>query len=224
MAEKKEKNTASSKLNAFLEKNRKGVIVSFIVILVLVLGFVFVEVFKASAAKKDLAAIEAYYYDLVEKPADTEDSEVNKLAAECIENLAPYTKKSGIAGVRANMLAAELSYILADYESTVSYYDAAYTKGKKSYTAPICIYNKGVALEEMKKLDDAAEAYKTAAEFPEFGMASHAYFSYARILDTKGDYAAAAEVYKTLVDKFTDNEWADTAKSRLIALEAEGKL
>ena len=40
MSEKTEKNTASAKLNGFLEKNRKPVIISFIVVLVLVLGFI----------------------------------------------------------------------------------------------------------------------------------------------------------------------------------------
>lgn len=224
MAEKTEKKTAGFKLTSFLEKNRKGVLITFIVVIVLVAGFVCVELIKSSTAKKDLAAIEAYYYDLVEVPADTEDSEVNKLAADCIENLAPYTKKGGIAGVRANMLCAELSYILADYESTVSYYDAAISKGKKSYTAPICMFNKAVALEELNKLDDAAEAYKSAAEFPAFGMASHAYFSYGRVLETKGDFAGAAQAYKTLNDEFTDDDWAYVAKTRLIELETQGKI
>ena len=87
MAEKAEKKTTGSKLTSFLEKNRKGVLITFIVVVVLVAGFVCVELIKSSNAKKDLAAIEAYYYDLVEVPAETEDSEVNKLAADCIENL-----------------------------------------------------------------------------------------------------------------------------------------
>ena len=38
MSEKTEKNTASAKLNGFLEKNRKPVIISFIVVLVLVVA------------------------------------------------------------------------------------------------------------------------------------------------------------------------------------------
>ncbi len=224
MAEKAEKKSGSSKLTAFLEKNRKGVLITSIVVVVLVAGFVCVELIKASATKKNLAAIEAYYYDLVEIPADTEDSEINKLATECIENLADYTKKGGIAGVRANMLSAELAYILADYEATVNYYDAAIAKGKKSYTAPLCMYNKAVALEELNRLDEAAQAYKDAAEFPSFGMASHAYFSYGRVLETKGDLSGAVEAYKTLTDKFTDDEWANVAKTKLIDLKTKGKI
>ena len=224
MTEKKEKKTADAKLNKFLEKNRKPVLITFIVVLVLVAGFISFEIIKSATAKKDLAAIEAYYYDLVETPADTDDAEINKLATECIENLAAYTKKGGIAGVRANMLSAELAYILEDYEGAIDYYSAAIAKGKKSYTAPICLYNKAVALEELKKLDEAAESYKAAAEFDEFGMASHAYFSYGRVLEALGRTAEAAEAYQTIVDKFASDDWANVAKTRLIELEVAGKL
>ena len=224
MAEKTEKKSGGSKLSAFLEKNKKIVLIVFIAVVILVAGFVCVELVKSSSTKKDLAAIEAYYYDLMEVSVDTEDSEVNKLATECIENLASYTKKGGIAGVRANMLSAELAYILADYDATVNYYDAAISKGKKSYTAPLCMFNKAVALEELNKLDEAAQAYKDAADFPDFGMASHAYFSYGRVLETKGDFAGAAEAYKAMNDKFTDDEWAYVAKTRLIELQTQGKI
>ncbi len=224
MTERNEKKSADAKLNKFLEKNKKSIIITFVVIILLIAGFVTYEIVNSSVTKKNLAQIEAYYYDLVEVPADIEDAELNKKATECIENLAPYTKKGGIAGVRANMLSAELAYILADYEAAVDYYDAAYAKGKKSYTAPVCLYNKAVAFEEMKKLDEAAQAYKAAAEFEEFGMASHAYLSYGRVLEALGKTSEAAETYKTMVDKFVNDDWANLAKSRLIELEIDGKL
>ena len=174
MAEKTENKTAGAKLGGFLEKNRKPVIITFVVVLVLVIGFLSVELILSSLAKKDLAKVEGYYYELTALPADTDDSEVTKKATECIENLAAYAKKGGIAGVRANMLSAELAYILKDYEAAISYYEAAIAKGKKSYTAPICYYNVASCYEELNKLTEAAEAYKTAAEFAEFGLAPHA--------------------------------------------------
>ena len=170
MSEKNEKSTASEKLNGFLEKNRKPVLITFIVGLVLVVGFIVCAIAVSSTSKKDLAAVEAYYYSLIDSSTDLEDSEITKRATECIENLASYTKKGGIAGVRANMLSAELAYILADYEGAISYYDAAIAKGKKSYTAPICMYNKASCYEEIGKLAEAAESYKAAAEFTDFGM------------------------------------------------------
>ena len=132
MTEKTENKTASAKLGGFLEKNRKGVLVTFIVIVVLVIGFLGFEIIRNSSSKKALAAIEGYYYELTAISNDAEDAEITKKATECIEKMEPYTKKGGIAGVRANMLSAELAYILKDYDDAIGYYDAAIAKGKKS--------------------------------------------------------------------------------------------
>ena len=223
MAEKTEKSTASAKLNGFLEKNRKPVLITFIVVLVLVIGFIAAAVVVSSTSKKALAAIEGYYYEMMDSSTSLEDAEITKRATECIENIAPYAKKSGIAGVRANMLSAELSYFLNDYENAVSYYTAAIAKGKKAYTAPVCYFNMAAAYEELGKLSDAAEAYRTAAEFADFGMASHAYFSLGRVLEAQGDYAGAVEAYTTLNDKSSDDDWSHLAKTRIIELQSQGK-
>lgn len=224
MSEKTEKNTASSKLNGFLEKNRKVVLVTFIVVLVLVIGFVAFEVIKSASTKKALAQIEAYYYELITDSTDLDDAAIAKRSTDCLENLSSYTNKGGIAGVRANMLSAELAYLQKDYEGAVAFYDAAVAKGKKSYTAPICLYNKGACFEEMNKMSEAAEAYKAAAEFKDFGMAAHAYFSLGRVREALNDFAGAAEVYKTINDKFVDDDWGNLAKTRLIELKSQGKI
>ncbi len=223
MSEKTENKTASAKLGKFLENNRKPVIISFVIVLVLVIGFLCAEIIKTSVSKKDLAAVEGFYYELTAMSNEAEDSEITNKATECIENLAPYTKKGGIAGVRANMLSAELSYVLKDYDSAISYYSAAISKGKKSYTAPICYYNIGSCYEELNKLSDAVEAYKTAAEFDEFGMAPHAYFSQGRVLEAIGDFTGAAEAYNTLKSKFPEDSWSNLATTRLIELQIQGK-
>ena len=55
-------------------------------------------------------------------------------------------------------------------------------------------------------------------------MQASGYFSYGRVLETKGDYAGAAQAYKTLNDEFTDDDWAYVAKTRLIELESQGKI
>lgn len=224
MTEKKEKTTASAKLDSFLTKNKKGVIVTFIVILALIIGFLCFEIITSSGSNKNLAAVEAYYYELVTDSNGLDDAAAAKRATECLENLAPYTKKSGIAGLRANFLSAELAYIQEDYEGAIAFYDAAIAKGKKSYTAPICYYNKGVCYEELNKLEDAAQAYRAAAEFEDYVMASHAYFSLGRVLEAQGDYTGAAEAYKTINDKFVDDDWGNLAKTRLIELKNQGKV
>lgn len=224
MAEKTENASTSSKLDSFLTTHKKTVLIIFIVVLVLIIGFVSFEIIKTTGAKKNLAKVESLYYELITGSSELDEAALAKRSTECLEKLAPYTQKGGIAGVRANMLAADLAYLEADYEGAVVYYDAAIAKGKKSYTAPICLYNKGSCLEEMNKLSEAAESYRTAAEFKNFGMAAHAYFSLGRVLESLNDYEGAAQAYKTLNEKFADDDWGNLAKTRLIELKTMGKV
>ena len=224
MSDKTEKTTTSVKLNGFLEKNRKPVLITFIVVLVLVIGVIAAAVVVSTTSKKNLAAVEGFYYEMIDSSSSLEDAEITKRATECVEKLAPYTNKSGIAGVRANMLSAELTYALKDYAAAATYYDAAIAKGKKAYTAPICYYNKAACYEELGKLSEAEEAYKVAAEFEDFELASHAYFSLGRVREAQGNYEGAAEAYRTLNDKVSDDDWKNLAKTRLIELESKGKV
>ena len=115
MSEKNEKTTTSEKLNGFLEKNRKPVLITFIAGLVVVVGLITTAIVVTSTSKKNLAAVEALYYELTDSSSSLEDAEITKRATECVEKLAPYAKKGGIAGVRANMLSAELTYLLKNY-------------------------------------------------------------------------------------------------------------
>ena len=223
MSEKTEKKTASFKVNGFLEKNRKAVLGTFIAVIAVLIIFLAVEIVLSTTSKKNLGKVETLYYELTTNASSLDEAAVTQKCTEYLEKLADYTTKGGIAGVRANMIAADLAFMKKDYAAAVDFYDAAIAKGKKSYTAPICSFNKGVCYENLNKTDDAVAAYKYAAEFADFGMAPHAYFSLGRILESKGDYAGAVEAYKTLNDKFAYDDWANLAKTRLITLQAEGK-
>ena len=80
MAEKTEKTTASAKLNGFLDKNRKPVLITFIVVLVLVIAFVSTVIAISSASKKDLAAVENFYYEMMDSSNSLEDAIRNCVA------------------------------------------------------------------------------------------------------------------------------------------------
>ena len=225
MAEKNEKEvkTASSKLNTVLEKNRKLVISCFVAVIAAVAAFIIVEIAASKAKDRNLAAIEALTYELVNDSSSLEEAELTARRDSTLEKVEKYTKKGGVAGVRANMLAAELAYQKKDYEAALAYWDAAAAKVKKSYTAPLANYNKAVCYEQLGKLDDAAAAYKAAVDVEDFVLRTHAMFSYGRILETKGQYAEAVKVYQELNDKNPSDTWANLAKTRIIDLKVEGK-
>jgi len=219
----KEVQTASSKLNGFMEKNRKTVIAIFAVCVVVLAAFIIISSVSNSSKVKAISAIDEISYELTNGSAALEEAEVKARCETALEKVKPYTTKGGIAGARANMLAAEASYNLKNYADAADYWKAVASKAKKTYLEPIAQFNIGACNEELNNLDAAAEGYKAASENKEFVQKAHAKFSYGRVLETQGKYAEAVAVYKELNDSIPDDTWANLAKTRIIALENAGK-
>ena len=224
MVEKNEKKTASSKVNNFLEKYRKIILGLFIFLVVAVLGFICVSFINSSATQKNLAAVEEISFELTDMSATLEESELASRRTEIKEKISAYTNKGGIAGVRANMLLAEVAFQEKNFQEALDAWKKVISKGKKSYTAPLAYFNIGVCYEELGNLDEALKNYKTAYEANDFVLKNHAKFSYARVLETKGDFQTAYNAYKELYDNNPDDSWAKLAKSRMISLEIENKV
>lgn len=222
MTEQK-KETTSSKAEKFVSKNAKIIIVVFAVVACAVIGYILGTSIGSKSNAKSLATIDAITYELTNESATLESTELDARRATAFEKLEPLTKKGGIVGVRANMLCADLTYQQEKYEDSAKYWEAVAAKSKKSYTAPYANYNLGVCYEQLGKIDDAAAAYKKAADVDSFTLRAHAAYSYGRALEAKGDYKAAVEAYKALNDKTPEDTWAKLAKTRILVLQVEGK-
>lgn len=223
MSEIVEKQTADKKVNSFLERNKKVIIIVGVVILVLLATFIAFFAIGKNTKAKDLAKIDEITFTLVDDSMAADAAELEARRTTGLEELQSFVGKSGIVGARANMLAAELSYQLEKYDDAAAYWEVCAKKAKNTYVAPIANYNLGVAYEELGKLDEAAAAYKLAAENDDFVLNTHAQFSYGRVLETQGKYAEAVEVYNKLNDKAPSDSWAQLAMTRVIALQSEGK-
>ena len=219
-----EEMTASKKLAAFIEKNKKAFIAILIVLVCCLIGYiVFASIAKSNKAK-NLQTLDEISYEFTSKSNDLEDAEIDARIAAALEKAAPLTKKSGVVGARANMFCAELAFTQEKYDDAANYWKAAADKAKKTYLAPIACFNLAVCYENLGNSDAAYENYKLAADNHDFVMRTHAMFSYGRILEAKADYANAAAAYKELNDNFPSDSWAKLAKSRLISLKNEGKI
>jgi len=218
-----EKETASSRLNSYMEKNRKIFIGILAVVVVALVAFIVGVNVKNSSKDKALQAIDEITFTLTDGSSELEEGELNARRIDALDNLAKYVNKGGIVGARANMLCAELTYQQKKYEDAASYWSAAASKSKKTYIAPLAYYNMGASYEQMNKLDEAAANYKLAADNADFVLGTHAKFSYGRVLETQGKTAEAVAAYTELNDKSPDDTWAKLAKTRIIALKAEGK-
>ena len=219
-----EEQTAGKKLAGFIEKRKTVFITVFIVLVCLLIGYVIFASIANKNKAKGLQAIDEITFEMTDKSSDIDEAEIASRLTTAFEKASAYTKKSGIVGARANMLCADITYQQEKYAESADFWKAAAGKAKKSYLEPLCYFNLAACYEETGNTDDAAKYYKLAADNNSFVVRTHAMFSYARLLETKGDYATAAQAYNELCDNFSGDSYADLAKSRLIALKKDGKI
>ncbi len=219
-----EEQTASKKLAGFIEKRKTVFITILIVLVCLLIGYVVFASVANSNKEKGLQIIDDITFELTNKSSDLSEEETSARLNKAFEKASAYTNKGGIVGARANMLCADITYQQKKFAESADFWKAAAEKSKKSYLAPLCYFNLAACYEEVGNNDDAATYYKLAADNTSFVIRTHAMFSYARLLEAKGDYANAAAAYTELFDNFSGDSWADLAKSRLIALKKDGKI
>ena len=237
MAEKIQKESFADKLNASLAKSSKALLAVIVIVVVAFIAILVVSNINSSSTKKGIEQIETITYALTKESENSnENSEISeneKSAKEAeaktarqktaLEQLAPLASKSGIVGVRANMLIADIKFDQKDYSSARDSYVKA-ANGKKAYTTALNNFNAGVCSEELGDTDSAVKYYKAASDDKDFVLIDHALFSLGRAYEEKSSYDDAKAAYEKLNDLHPSTSWGQLAKSRLIALKAEGKI
>ncbi len=215
--------SANQKIETFLLKNRKVILcIAIFVILIAVIVCVSVSV-SDSSKRKALSEIDSIGYDFTSNSLDLSETEIASRQEKALERIKPFLSKKGVAGVRANMFAAEVSFQKKDYSNALAFYSAAAEKSKKAYTRSICFYNAAVCAEEIGDFENAVIFYDRAGEDKDFYLSSHAVFSSGRASEEEGNYEDARKRYQNAID-FYDDEWANLSQSRLIDLRAKGKI
>ena len=219
-----EKKSLSENLGDFILRNLRVIFVFCGVLLLGAVCAVVVISVNDKTIEKGLGKIDLISYELTNKSYDLSETEIAARQDKAVSSLSELVGKSGIVGVRANMLSAEIYYQKKDFENARSAWLAAAQKGKNTYIAPIAFFNAASCSEELGNLDDAAAGYKSASEVEDFYEAAHALFSLGRVQEAKGDFVAAAASYQALVDKSPEDSWAKLAKNRLVSLKISGKV
>ena len=219
-----EKKSLSENLGDFILRNLRVIFVFCGVLLLGAVCAVVVISVNEKTIEKGLGKIDLISYELTNKSYDLSETEIAARQDKALSSLSELVGKSGIVGVRANMLSAEIYYQKKDFENARSAWLAAAQKGKNTYIAPIALFNAASCSEELGNLDDAAAGYKSASEVKDFYEAAHALFSLGRVQEAKEDFVAAAASYQALVDKSPEDSWAKLAKNRLVSLKISGKV
>lgn len=219
--------TFEEKVNNFFTSNLKTILIAGIAVVVLAIGYVCVSNVMANSNAKDISEISK-----LEMAVNLQD---NTSVNDTLSALESYKEKSGIAGVRANLLSAEIKYAKENYAEAANDYVKAADADKSAYTAPAAYFNAAVCFESLETPDfeNAVKYYEKASSYNDYPKIDHALFSLGRANESKGDVEAAKKAYSKLVeraDKFEDlnptekpivEGWINIAKTRLIDLETK---
>lgn len=214
--------TFSDSARGFLTRYRVlfiGVIVALIVVAV-VWGAV--SAMATASHQKGLNQLDGIIYTLSKADEASVDAARDVALPQVLELAQKH--KGNVVGLRASMAAAEIYFSQGKWAEARDCWLAAAATRKAGYTAPVCYYNAAVCSEELSDVDAAIDSYKAALAGGQCDFEPHVLFSLGRLLEGKGDFAAAAENYSSLKDSYPSDSWTNLAESRLIALRAEGKI
>ena len=225
-SQKTEKLSINQRLNEFVQKNRKGLFLGLVAVIILLVGSIITLTVREKINTNAFSKVDAFnqrYEELKtyigsEAPdAASRQTEIEALLNE-LESFA--AGKSGFAAARAYSVSAGIYEAEKKWaEAEKAWIDAAKAAGK-SYLAPISLYNAAVAAEEQGNTESAIELYNQTLNY-ENGVlvAVRAQFSIGRLEESRNNREAALEAYKSLVGKWPmDPLWANLAQNRIMIL------
>ena len=225
MAGKTEKVSINERLNDFIQKNRKVLIIGLGSIIAAVIVLVAVFVLKDSLQSQALSKVEelqrryeAVRYEIGSEGQETAQREdINIL----LNDLSLFERNhSGYAAARAYAISASIYEGMQNWQEAENAWASAAKAGVKTYIAPVAFYNAAVAAEELGNINGAIELYNKALENEKaFPAAPRAQFSIGRLQESQGNNSSALVSYLTLVSKLPQDQiWANLAQSRILAL------
>lgn len=223
--EKKEKLSFGDALADFIQNNRKALLCVLVAAVVIVLGSIAGFAIRDSIRGKAISQVEdlSTRYEVLVIDINNPDKETD--VQTLLDDLAGFAgKHSGYPGARAYFLIASIYTEKKDWVQAEESWSKSAKVAKKTYLAPVALYNAGVAAEEQGNLSRAVSLYLDSAAFDaDFPDAPRAQFAVGRLYETQGDIPAALEAYRVIPEKWeAASTWINLAQSRIIALEGSG--
>jgi len=218
------KEETEDKFSDFIKRNRKGIYISFGVIIFL---FAFVIVYfsmNSHLQKKATAEVEELNQKYDEVRLLLEDENYNDDVNALLEKLNVFVKgKSGYAGARGWSIIARIYSNKEEWPEAEEAWRNAAKAGVKTYLAPAAFFNAAACAENQGKIKEAVELLEKCVTYKfDFPAAPRAQFSIGRLNEQLGDIPAAISAYRAILanEQWSKIEtWANLAQSRLIAIE-----
>jgi len=221
-----EESNIGEKLNGFVQKNRRILVVALIAVVVILIGFIaslsLRDKLQAAAFSK-LDGLDRRYEALKPYVGSDKADAASKQAdiTTLLNDLAAFQKKySGFAAAKAYGISADIYGTQKNWAEAGKAWSASAKAAPRSYLAPVSIFNAAVVQEEQGNIDAAIDLYtQTLSYESSFPAAARAQFSIGRLQESKKDKDAALTAYKNLVSKWpNDPLWANLAQSRIMEL------
>jgi tetratricopeptide (TPR) repeat protein len=225
--ELKEKRSFSDALANFIQNKRRGLLISMIAAVVLVIGFIAGFTIRDALRIKAITAVEDFTrrYDIL--VMDINESAKAADVEALLEELNAFgAKHSSYAGAKAYSLSASIYAERKDWAEAEKAWTLSAKSAGKSYLAPAALFNAAVAAEEQGKVAEAISLYtESAAHGSDFPGAARAQFEIGRLQEAQGDIQAALEAYRLIPEKWkNESTWINLAQDRIIVLSNAGSL
>ena len=225
-AKKNDELGVNDKLNEFVQKNRKGLVLGLIAIVVILIGFGVGFSLKEKIATESFSKLDAFgqrYDDLKAYIGSEEPDAVAKQTdiGALLDDLAAFEKKTtGFAAAKAYSISADIYAGEKKWAEAGDAWSASAKAAAKTYLAPVSVFNAAVAAEEQGNTQSAIDLYTQALNYGDsFPDAARAQFAIGRLQESNSNKDAAIEAYKNLVAKWPyDPLWANLAQSRMMVL------
>ncbi len=224
MPENEVDNSIALSVNSAIERFRTVLLAVLVVAVLAVVGIVIGVIAHGKSVSSGIEQLDTIEFVLLKDASSLSESDISQRLQTAENQLLPLSKKGGTVGSRASLLLADVYFQQEKFEQACDSWVRAAQLKKNAYTTYISYYNAGVASEQLGELDKAISYYESASKDDEFPLVDHALFSLGRVQEGKGDFSAAVSAYTRLNDIRPSSKWANTAKSRMIALKQSGAI
>jgi tetratricopeptide (TPR) repeat protein len=223
--EKKEKMSIGDAIADFIQNNRRGIIITLIVVVVAVAGCIAGFAIRSALYDKALSALEDFSERYDKLVMDFNEPEKAADVQTLLDDITAFAaKQSGFAAAQAYSMAASIHAEKKDWALAEKAWTDSARGGAKTYLAPASLFNAAVAAEEQGKVPEAIALYTESASYAaDFPEAPRAQFAVGRLLETQGDTQGALEAYRVIREKWAMAAvWINLAQNRILTLENSG--
>jgi tetratricopeptide (TPR) repeat protein len=220
--EKSENSGINEKINGFLQKNRKPLVIGMGGLLLLLILFIVVLTTRDTLQAKAISAVEdftqRYEVLLIDLNEPAKAEEVQTL----LDELTVFAGKNrGYAGARSYSLIAGIYTEKKDWLEAEKAWINAARAAPKIYLAPVSLFNAAVAAEEQGNISGAIDLYTEVLSLADiFPAAPRAQFSIGRLQEAQKNNEGALEAYRAVINKWpSESVWANLAQSRILVID-----